>query len=258
MFMANTKQAKPVQAGGKMPALKMILLILDWDKAKAVSDVLGKGLCPLVFITKGSGTARSEVLDLLGVGATEKAVFVCVAEGSATPQLIKGVRHVMGSQSVGAGIAFTVPLSGINLPLMKVFLEMNTENVENEKPKENPKMANNNKMDAPASGAIQIKNDLIISILNHGFSDAFMSVARKAGAKGGTVLSARGLSQQIVKKFLGISVQDEKEIILILADKDTKVAIMQAVSAAHGIDSKAGGVVFSLPVDQVMSLNEIQ
>ena len=254
--MANTVQANPAQAGGKLPPLKLILLIVDWDRAKAISDALEKGLCPLVFITKGSGTARSEVLDLLGVGATEKAVFLCVAEGAATPRLIKDVRHVMGSTSVGAGIAFTIPLSGINAPLMKVFLGMGAENAENEKSKENPKMANND--DAPVSGSIQIKNDLIISILNHGFSDAFMSVARKAGAKGGTVLSARGLSQQIVKKFLGISVQDEKEIILILADKDTKVAIMQAVSAAHGIDSKAGGVVFSLPVDQVMSLNEIQ
>jgi nitrogen regulatory protein PII len=232
----------------------MILLIIEWDKLHAVSEVIENGSCPLVFLTKGRGTAQSDILDLLGVGATDKAVLFCVAEGSKTPELIKAVRHVMG-KSVGAGIALTVPLSGINAPLMKVFLGMITENIENQEPKENPKMADNE--NTPVSGLIEIKNDLIFSILNNGFSDAFMAAARKAGARGGTILSARGLSQQIVKKFLGISVQEEKEIIIILAGKDTKTAIMQAVSSAYGLSSKAGGIIFSLPVDQVMSLNEI-
>ncbi|MDR1996742.1 MAG: P-II family nitrogen regulator [Candidatus Margulisbacteria bacterium] len=105
-------------------------------------------------------------------------------------------------------------------------------------------------------GAIVIKNDLIISILNQGYSDAFMAVARKAGARGGTVLSARGISRQMVKKFLGISVQDEKEIILILSARKKRAAIMRAVHKSFGAATKAAGVVFSLPVDQVMSLSE--
>ena len=104
---------------------------------------------------------------------------------------------------------------------------------------------------------IAIKNDLIITILNHGYSDDFMTTAREAGARGGTVISARGLSAQKAKKFLGISVQEEKEIIIILANKEQQVPIMQAVSSAFGTSSKAGGTIFSLPVDQVMSLNEI-
>ncbi|AEF83809.1 hypothetical protein TREPR_2315 [Treponema primitia ZAS-2] len=257
--MANTEtnpKNSNLQTGGNILRLKLIFLIVDWDKARAVSDVIEEGSCPLVFLTKGQGTAQSDILDLLGLGATDKAVLLCVAEALETPTLIKTVRHAMGSKSAGAGIAFTVPLSGINAPLMKVFLEAETD-AENEKTqiaKENPKMADN---DTTVSGPIAIKNELILSILNNGFSDEFMVAARKAGARGGTVLSARGLSQQIVKKFLGISVQEEKEIIIILADKDKKLPIMQAVSNAFGISSKAGGVIFSLPVDQVMSLNEI-
>jgi nitrogen regulatory protein PII len=237
--------------------LKLILLIVEWDKAEAVSQVIEEGACPLVFITKGSGTAQSDVLDLLGVGATDKAVLLCVAESSKTPLLIKAVRHVMGSKTVGAGIALTVPLTGINALLMKVFLEddIPAGNAENQIAKENSKMANNGS--APVSGPIEIKNNLILSILNNGFSEEFMAAARKAGARGGTVLTARGLSQQAMKKFFGISVQEEKEIIIILADKDKKTTIMQAVSNEYGVSSKAGGVIFSLPVDQVMSLNEI-
>jgi nitrogen regulatory protein PII len=105
--------------------------------------------------------------------------------------------------------------------------------------------------------AIEIKNEMIISILNRGNSDAFMTEARKAGARGGTIISARGISQEVMKKFVGITVQDEKEIIFILADKDTVVPIMEAVRPGFGATSKAAGVIFSLPVDQVMSLNAL-
>jgi nitrogen regulatory protein PII len=146
-----------------------------------------------------------------------------------------------------------VPLSGINASLIRIFTEIELP-AEHQPTEEKQTMAESEK---ESLGAIEIKNDLIFSILNNGFSDEFMAIARKAGARGGTVLSARGLSQQVVKKFFGISVQEEKEIIIILADKDKKGAIMQAVGSVYGLSSKAGGVIFSLPVDQVMSLNEI-
>jgi hypothetical protein len=56
-------------------------------------------------------------------------------------------------------------------------------------------------------------------------------------------------------KFFGISVQDEKEIIAILSPRERKAPIMQAVSQAFGISSKAEGIIFSLPVDSVEGLD---
>jgi nitrogen regulatory protein PII len=219
------------------PFLKLLFFIIDWDKAKAVSDVFGERR--FVFMSKGLGTASSEILDLLGLGNSDKAVILCLKEGKST-ELVDAVRAKLGARSVGAGIVFTIPLSGINAPVMQLFLESIT--VEEK--------------DETMEGKVEIKNDLIMAILNHGYSDDFMATARSAGARGGTVISARGISQQKVKKFLGISVQDEKEIIIILADREKKVPIMQAVSGAFGPSSKAEGMVFSLPVDQVMSLNQ--
>jgi len=82
-----------------------------------------------------------------------------------------------------------------------------------------------------------------------------MNTAREAGASGGTVLNARGQAHDGTVKFLGISVQEEKEIILILATREKKVAIMRAVSEAHGLNSKAQGIIYSLPVDNVLGLS---
>jgi nitrogen regulatory protein PII len=98
------------------------------------------------------------------------------------------------------------------------------------------------------------EHDLIISIINHGYSDEFMNTARSAGATGGTIINARGQGHEGAVKFLGVSVQDEKEIIIMLAGSEKKVAIMRAVCEAHGLNSPAQGIVFSLPVDEVLGL----
>ncbi|MDR3138484.1 MAG: hypothetical protein LBT95_02300, partial [Treponema sp.] len=55
--------------------------------------------------------------------------------------------------------------------------------------------------------------------------------------------------------FFGVSVQDEREIIIIVTSRDKKAPIMQAISQAYGITSEAGGIIFSLPVDKIMGLN---
>jgi hypothetical protein len=82
-----------------------------------------------------------------------------------------------------------------------------------------------------------------------------MTHAREAGARGGTVFSARGLAHEGAVKFFGISVQEEREIVIVLTGREQKEAIMRAVSETCGINTKAGGIVFSLPVDNVLGLS---
>ena len=97
----------------------------------------------------------------------------------------------------------------------------------------------------------EIQFDLIVAILNQGYIDEFMQAARDAGAGGGTIISARGLSSGGTKKIFGISIQDEKEIIIILSTRAKKTPIMSAVSKSYGVSSKADGLIFSLPVDAI-------
>jgi hypothetical protein len=101
----------------------------------------------------------------------------------------------------------------------------------------------------------KITHDLILAIINHGYSDDFMASAREAGATGGTVISARGHAHEGPVKFFGVSVQDEKDIVIVLTSREKKVPIMQAVSLSCGITTKAEGIIFSLPVDTVMGLS---
>jgi hypothetical protein len=234
-----------------LPVMKLIFFIIDWSKTNVISSVFIEEKVRFHFISRGTGTASSEILDLLGIGVSDKAVVLCLEQEVMVPVLLKEVRKKLGFHSPGAGIAFTVPLSGINNPVLRVFKESIHKN---EKLPENSANPHPERRRGEIM-ATEIKNDLIISIINQGYSDEFMITAREAGATGGTVLTARGLAHEGAIKFFGVSVQDEKEIIIILTSREKKVPIMQALSRTHGLDSKAEGIVFSLPVDSVMGLS---
>ena len=95
------------------------------------------------------------------------------------------------------------------------------------------------------------EHELIISIFNRGYSDTVMDAAKKAGARGGTVLHGKGTTSPESEKFLGVSIAKEKEVILIVARKEQKADIMRSIMTRAGADTDAGAVVFSVPVSEV-------
>ena len=98
--------------------------------------------------------------------------------------------------------------------------------------------------------------EVIFCIVNDGFSDLVMDAAREAGAAGGTVIHAKGTGTELARKFLGVSIATEREILLILTRRETKKAIMKAVTAHAGAQTPAQALVFSLPVESVAGLRE--
>ena len=246
-FLKNDVKNVPTEK--ILPRLKMVFFIVDWNKSHVITQVCEEELVRFHFICNGIGTASSEILDILGIGAGDKAVIICVEQEILVPVLLRETRKKLGFYSPGAGIAFTVPLSGINTPLLKVFKESINKN--DKIIIEGDTMSAEKKRTAPT----EINNDLIIAVINHGYSDDFMITAREAGASGGTVLHARGLAHKGPVKFFGVSVQDEKELVLVLTSREKKVSIMEAISLNFGLTTKAEGLIFSLPVDCVMGLN---
>lgn len=95
---------------------------------------------------------------------------------------------------------------------------------------------------------------LIAAIVDRGFSGDVMEAAKKAGAGGGTVLHSRSIESEEATNFWGMSVQEEKEIVLILTKHESKKEIMRAISENCGMQSKAKDLVMSLPIDSVMGI----
>lgn len=101
---------------------------------------------------------------------------------------------------------------------------------------------------------MQTDKELIVIICENGHTDEVMQAARAAGAGGGTVLHAKGTGTDIAKKFYGISLAEEKEMLFIVARADEKRAIMEGVNEKAGLSTPARAVSFSLPVSDTAGL----
>lgn len=100
------------------------------------------------------------------------------------------------------------------------------------------------------------KYELIVTIVNRGFADEVMFAAKKAGARGGTIVNARGTGAQEQKSFFGSVIEPEKEMVLIIAPKEDRAAIMEAVGRDAGLSHEGMGICFSLPVDAAVGIAE--
>ena len=101
----------------------------------------------------------------------------------------------------------------------------------------------------------KFEHEVIFCIVNAGFSDAVMDAARELGARGGTVIRARGTANPESEKLFGITVQPEKEMVMILVRSAIKDDILHALYRAVGLNTPGQGIAFSMPVDQVVGLS---
>lgn len=97
-------------------------------------------------------------------------------------------------------------------------------------------------------------HEVIFAIVNAGFAEEAMDVAREQGARGGTILNARSVAREKEAAFFGITIHAEKEILMLVVEKDIRDKILNAMYKAMGMDKKAQGIAFSLPVSDVAGL----
>ena len=101
---------------------------------------------------------------------------------------------------------------------------------------------------------MNFEHEVIFCIVNAGFADAVMDAAKEYGARGGTVIHARGTANSEVEKRFEIAVQPEKEIVMILVPSKIKDDILHALYRAVGLKTPGQGIAFSMPVDAVVGI----
>ncbi len=100
--------------------------------------------------------------------------------------------------------------------------------------------------------------ELIVAIVNKGFTDLVMDAAKEKGARGGTTFNARGTGNKHLEEFFGIAIQPEKEFVLILVPSDIKDDVLLAIYKAVGLETKGNGIAFSLKVEDVVGISPIE
>ncbi len=221
---------------------RMLVLITDTLRAKKAEEILKHAHTPAQFRLHGTGTANSDLMVYLGMDGAEKTLFTSVAPRTVIRSLIQTLSKSLKLERPGHGILFTLPIGGIGLPMMRLMNEHITKHVEKIAESEIETMMEKSSY------------SMILAITNRGYSEDVMETAKRVGARGGTVLHARRLGMEEAMHFWGISIQDEREVVAILAKKENKANIMRAIGENHGLRSEAKGLVLSIPVEDIYGL----
>ena len=96
------------------------------------------------------------------------------------------------------------------------------------------------------------KYEMILCVVNAGFSDDVMDAAREAGARGGTVIHARGTANKEAESFFHITIQPDKDVVMMIVPADIKDKVLHAIYQSAGLKSEGQGIAFSLAVDQAV------
>lgn len=94
------------------------------------------------------------------------------------------------------------------------------------------------------------KFELVVCIVNAGYSENVMKAARSAGARGGSIIRGRGSANPESEEFFGVTIQPDKEIVLVLVSADIKDAVLKTIYKNAGLSTEGAGIVFSLPVSR--------
>ena len=97
-------------------------------------------------------------------------------------------------------------------------------------------------------------HEVIFAIVNAGFAEDAMAVAREQGVRGGTIINGRGVARENEAAFFGITIHADKEILMMVVEKAIRDQVLHALYKQMGMQKKAQGIVFSLPVSDVAGL----
>lgn len=224
--------------GGNLKALVGILTLRDAEK---LTELINGSCAALSYEADAKGTARSSVLDYLGLGETEKKIVISLFPERAEEAVLKEIRENMHLYLAGKGICFTVPLTGASAIVANALRKSVPETEKN--------------------GGKKVKTQreycLIVTAMQKGFAEEAMEAARAAGAAGGSVLTAATLGDKKAEQLIGVTLQKETDVLLILAKNDGKDAITEAILKKVGLKTDGGGVVFTLPVDSIAGVGGV-
>jgi len=220
-----------------MSDVYIMTTIIDRKNSKKYIDLYKKDKLEVMYITLGEGTARGDILDYLGLEASEKMVIFNFVQQHDWMLTKKNLQRKLQIDAPGEGISFLVPLSSIGGKRTLQFLL--------------------DRQELPESEESTLKDttyELIIAIADQGNLEMVMDAARGAGAYGGTVIHAKGTGMEYAEKYLGVTIAAEKAMIFIVTKKDQKNNIMKAIMEQAGMQSPAKTIVFSLPVTDTAGL----
>ncbi len=223
---------------------KLLVSVVQPKDAQVLAETLNDITRSLSFAVAAEGTARTNLLDYLGLGSPEKTVVFSLIPEIYEKRMMSAIMSRLKMFMVGRGIAFSVPLSSVSAlvadALVKDIQEVRGMNRE------------------PGADSKKEKDDrnfeLVVACFGENAGEQVIEAARRAGASGGTVIHSRTLESTAVGQVVGVSFQPASQILMILTRKNRRNEIMKAIRDAGGLKTEGTGTVFSVPVTGIIGI----
>ncbi|HOE07334.1 MAG TPA: P-II family nitrogen regulator [Treponemataceae bacterium] len=215
--------------------MKILTAIVPHNQGELIAEAARKAGAAGATIQQGRGTAHNQILQLLGLGDSEKDIVFIVVPLASYPAIEKAIVDKSKLAKPHYGILFSRHVH--------YFLK-NTDVIFDQQIEEADSMKNTN------------THELITIIVNAGFADDAMEAARKAGASGGTILNGRGTGRAEDVSFFGITIVPEKEVLLILVEKGKSPAILEAVKTLESLTGPGTGIAYCTEVSDFVQLGK--
>lgn len=216
-----------------MKGLYLLLTIVRRTDALEYEEFFRENNVSVTYSVACNGTAHEKTLSLLGIERNDKSLLLSFLTSETLKDILRGLTVDMKIDLPDRGIAVAVPLSGIGGSKALEYFSSGQKLDDDQTTKEDTEM--------------QVTQELILAIYEKGYTDTVMDAAREAGAAGGTTIRAKGTGAG-AQKFFGLSLAEEKEMVLIVSSAENKKEIMKAIMQKAGMDTKAHALVCSLPV----------
>ncbi len=238
----EAKNATPYEKDHHLEKLGLVITVVNDGQAAAIVNLLHGVNSAVSFITHGEGTARNDLYDVLGFGEQKKQIILSTIKRRDWTSLATLLEERFSVSTAAKGIAFMLDINAVaGVSTYKFLTDRRIEPKEAERGIS--KMENAKEYEA------------IFAIVNNGCTDLVMNAAKRAGARGGTIINARGTGNKDIEKFYGVVITPEKQIVMILVEKDIRDAVLTQITADVNIHSKGQGIAFSMPVDGVVGIS---
>lgn len=227
-------------------ALRLLFIITDEGTEKKIDRLFSKMHLPIYYQVRGQGTAKSEILDICGLQGSTRLITVSILPKPVVERVYEKLTKFFQIRKKGKGVAVTVPVTGVQGSILKLLDEDAAERIKEIMEKDMKKMKE------------EALYTMILVAVKSGYSDDVVEAAARAGANGGSVIRGRRRGSESMTQFLGISMQEEQDFVMIVVHRDKKAAIMKEISESCGLKSEAHGIILSVPVDEALGLQEGQ
>lgn len=223
---------------------RLLLMITKPEDSSTISHAFDELHIPIFCQFRGQGTASTELLDICGLSGTARLITLAMLPQAGMQKFWPAIEEQVHLSQRGGGIAATIPINGIQNQIFQLINDQMRHEIQESM--EGDEMMMNE----------QAGYSMVYVSVNAGFSDDVIDAAQKAGAKGGTVIRGRRRTTENVAQFLNLPIQEEQDFVWIIVPKEIKNDVMSRIAASCGLNTKAHGMIASMPVDEVAGLEK--